>query len=220
MKPIDSANRVVALPQKLMLAMAAAIVLMGIGAVWWFEQSRQPPAVHPETALFRRLDEPRVMLAEVFRSQDSEAAVLTPLEAAGLTVSTSVLERPYNPLYPPRRMTTLTINGYRHLDCEGTLVLEFFNDRLMEADFRPDDPARYAPRLHRAVPGLRNIGTAHSEYIDGPLRVWSSVDLAKSKVGRTLGSEGLVLWQDLRLIAQRDDWDARYGNIPVPAAPR
>ncbi len=204
--------------KKPLLALTAAIVLAGVGAAWWFQQLRQQPVVHPETALFRRIEEPRVMLAEVFRSQDSVLAISTPLQAAGLTVRSAVLERPPSALYPPRRITTLTVSPYRHLDCEGTLVLEFFNDRLMEADFRPDDAALYAPRLRRAVPGLRGVGTGHAEYLEAPLRVWSSVDLAKSKVGRSLGSEGLVLWQDLRLIAQRDDWDARYGGIPVPAS--
>lgn len=166
---------------------------------------------------FRAIESERVMLAELFRSYESEEAVATPLEAAGLTVQRKLLERPFDPRHPPRRAMTMTVAGFQHLDTEGTLVLEFFNNRLMEVDFRPDDAARYAPRLRRAVPELRNIGTGHAEYEAPPLRVWSSVDLARSKVGRTLGSEGVVLWQDLRLIAQRDDWDARFGHIPIPA---
>lgn len=166
---------------------------------------------------FRAIESERVMLAELFRSYESEEAVATPLEAAGLTVQRKLLERPLDPRHPPRRAMTMTVAGFKHLDTEGTLVLEFFNNRLMEVDFRPDDAARYAPRLRRAVPELRNIGTGHAEHEAPPLRVWSSVDLARSKVGRTLGSEGVVLWQDLRLIAQRDDWDARFGHIPIPA---
>ena len=210
-------SRLAALPKKPLMLMAAAIVLVGIGCAWWFQQAHQAPQSHPETALFRGIEEPRAVLAEAFRSYDSEAAVATALEAAGLTVQRKVLERPFNPSHPPRRIASFTINSYQHLDCEGVLVLEFFNDRLMEADFRPDDPGRYAPRLHRAVPDLQRDRTGHAEWIAPPLRVWSTVDLAKSKVGRTLGSEGVVLWQDLRLIGQRDDWDARFGHIPVPA---
>ena len=207
------------LPPTPLLLLAAGIVLAGVVAAWWFMRSASPPPAHPETMLFRQIEEPRLLLAEVFRSYDSETAVATPLEAAGLIVQRSVLERPQSERYPPRRITTFTVEGYRHLDCEGTLVLEFFNDRLMEVDFRPDDAARYSPRLHRAVPQLRGIGTGHAEFTAAPLRIWSSVDLAKSKVGRTLGSEGVVLWQDLRLTAQRDDWDARFGSIPVPFKP-
>ncbi len=199
------------------MLLAAVIALIGIGCAWWFQQNPQPEKVHPETAQFRNIEEPRVMLADVFRSYDSEAAVTTALEAAGLSVQRNILQRPFNPLHPPRRIATFTINAYRHLDTEGVLMLEFFNDRLMEADFRPDDPARYAARLHRTLPGLQRGRTGHAEWVSPPLRVWSTVDLARSKVGRTLGSEGVVLWQDLRLIAQRDGWDARFGHIPVPA---
>lgn len=207
------------MPPKPLLFLALAIVAVGIATAWWFGQSRTPPPLHPETVLFRTLEEPRVLLADTFRSYDSEEAIATALEAAGLVVQRKVLERPLNERHPPRRMASLTVENYLHLDSEGTLVLEFFNNRLMEADFRPADPARYAPRLHRAVPGLDRGRTGHAEWVAPPLRVWSTVDLAKSKVGRSLGSEGVVLWQDLRLIAQRDDWDARYGHIPVPANP-
>lgn len=199
------------------LWIAAAIALAGLAAAWWFYQAQQLTPVHPETLSFQQLDESRVLLADVFRSQDSEAAIATALEAAGLRVERSVLARPPSPRYPPRRIASFSVLGYQHLACEGRLVLEFFNDRLMEADFRPDDPACYAARLRRAYPGLSSIGTGHAEWLAPPLRIWSSVDLARSKVGRSLGSEGLVLWQDMRLIAQRDDWDARFGSIPVPA---
>lgn len=205
--------------QKKLWIIAAIILVAGVAAAWWFQRSQTPAAQHPETVLFQQRPEQRLLLAETFRSYDSETATVTLLEAAGLTVQRQLVQRPPSERYPPRRAMTLTVAAYKHLDCEGTLVLEFFNDRLMEADFRPDDPARYAPRLHRRYPALVRDRTAHAEFVDAPLRVWSSVDLAKSKVGRTLGSEGMVLWQDLRLIAQRDDWDARFGHIPVPFNP-
>ena len=200
-----------------LLALAIGIASLGVALAVWFWRQQQPPVQHPETALFRQLEEPRVLLADVFRSYDSEAAIATALESAGLTVQRRVQERPPNERHPPRRMASFTVVRYQHLDCEGTLVLEFFNNRLMEVDFRPDDPARYATRLRRTLEAVRNLGTGHWEVLAPPLRIWSSVDLAKSKVGRTLGSEGVVLWQDLRLIQQRDDWDARFGHIPVPA---
>jgi hypothetical protein len=203
--------------QRLLPWLAAAIALVGVAVTLWYAQRTQPPPAHPETPLFRALQEPRVMLADAFRSYDSEALISAQLGAAGLTVKREVLERTASERYPLRRMATFTVNGYQHLGSRGTLVLEFFNDRLLEADFRPDDPARYAAALRRHLPGLKGIGTGHAEWVEPPLRVWSSVELAKSKVGRTLGSEGMVLWQDLRLVAQRDDWDARFGHIPPPA---
>lgn len=197
--------------------LAALILLAGLGAAWWFGHANQPEPKHPEAAQFLAIEEPRVLLAVAFRSYDREEAVASALTAAGLTVQRQVIERPASPRYPPRRQTRFTVYGYRHLDTNGTLVLEFFNDRLMEADFRPDDAAHYAQRLHREYPALRRDRNGYSEWSDGPLRIWSSVDLAKSNVGRSLGTEGTVLWQDRRLITQRDDWDARFGHIPPPA---
>ncbi len=208
-----------ALPKRKQYALpllSAGILVMGLAAAWWFHQREQPPVVHAETTLFRQIEEPRILLADIFRSYDSETLVATALEAAGLQLQRKVQERPQDARYPPRRMTSFTVFGYRHLDSEGTLVLEFFNDRLMEVDFRPDDPVRYAPRLRSAFPALQSTGTGHAEQVAAPLRIWSSVELARSKVGKSLGSSGVVLWQDLRLIAQRDDWDARYGHIPIP----
>lgn len=203
--------------QPLLTVLAVGIVIIGIACAWWFMQRGTTASEHPEAALFRALAEPRVPLAGAFRSYDAEAAITAQLNAAGLGVRRSVLQRPPSTRYPPRAMVTLTVEAYPHLGSAGTMVLEFFNDRLMEADFRPDEPSRYTTRLHREYPALRRDRTGHAEWQAPPLRIWSTVDLARSKVGRTLGSDGVVLWQDTRLIAQRDDWDARYGHIPVPA---
>ncbi len=201
-----------ALKQRHFWWLAAVLVLVG----GWVYRQQQTALAHPETALFERLDDSRVLFAEVLRSQDSEAAVAATLQAAGLSVERAVIDHPASLRYPPHRIATFTVRGYQHLACEGTLVLEFFNNRLMEADFHPDDPARYAPRMRLAYPDLKGTGTGHAEWLAPPLRMWSSVELAKSNVGRALGTEGMVLWQDTRLIAQRNDWDARYGSVPLP----
>jgi hypothetical protein len=210
-------KRFQAAPKLPLLVLAAAIVGVGLLAAGWFWRSQQPQPLHPETALFRELDESRVLFLELFRSQEREATIATLLDSAGLSMTRTVRERPQDVRYPPRRITSFQVADYKHLDCEGWLELTFFNDRLMEAEFRPRDAARYAPRLKRAYPGLRSIGTGHAEYVAPPLRIWSSVELARSKVGRSLGSEGKVLWQDLRMTRQLDDWDARFGHIPIPS---
>ena len=44
------------------------------------------------------------------------------------------------------------------------------------------------------------------------LRIASSLDLAVSEVGRNLRTRPFVIWQDLRLVRQRDRWDARYAE--------
>ena len=195
----------------------AALVLGVAALAWWWQRPDAGPASHPEAAHFASIEASPVTLAERFRSYESESAVASLLESTGLAVQRVVLERPSSPRYPPRRQVQFTVRGYEHLKVTGTLVLEFFNNRLMEVDFRPDDATAYTPRLHREYPALKRDRNGYSERVDGPLRIWTSVDLAKSKVGRSLGTEGVVLWQDLRLIAQRDDWDARFGHIPPPA---
>ena len=197
--------------------LALAIIVAGFAAAGWFYTLTQAPAQHPEAGLFRAIEEPRVLLIDVFRSYDSEAAIDAQLGAAALHFHRSVSARPDSARYPPRKVVSLVVDGYRHLGTGGTLTLSFFNDRLMEAEFRPDDSAAYAPALHRQLPQLLRGPTGYAEYRAPPLRIWASVDLARSKVGRSLGAEGLVLWQDERLTAQRDDWDARFGNIPPPA---
>ena len=197
--------------------LAGAIVLAGLGASYWYAEYARGPQLHPESAQFRALAEPRLELIEGLKSYESEVPLRQALEAAGYSVQRRELKRPPSPKYPPRQMVTLTVDGYQHLQVEGQLGLEFFNDRLMEVDFRPDDPAAYAPRLHRLLPGLVRGRTGHAELREGELRVWTNVDLAKSRVGGSLRTEALVLWQDLRLIRQRDDWDARFSQIPPPA---
>lgn len=197
--------------------LSAAIVVAGLGASYWYARMSRGPQPHPDSAQFRALAEPRLELIEGLQSYESEMPLRQALETAGYTLQRRELKRPPSPKYPPRQMVTLTVDGYRHLEVEGQLGLEFFNDRLMEVDFRPDDPAAYAPRLHRLLPGLALGRTGHAELREGELRVWSNVDLAKSRVGGSLRTEALVLWQDLRLIRQRDDWDARFSQIPPPA---
>lgn len=215
-QPIPLPGRII-LPRPPLYLLAGAILLVGVLVSWWWAKNNRPPAPHPETAAFETVQEPRLDLLDGFRSYETEAATRGPLEAAGLRVERRVLRRPPSERYPPRALVSLMVEGYRHLGVDGQLTLEFFNDRLMEVDFRPEDPDRYARQMRAAMPQLKRDGVGHAEWSDGTLRVWSNVELARSRVGGSLRTDALVLWQDLRLIAQRDDWDARFGAIPVPA---
>ena len=215
-QPIPLPGRIV-LPRPPLYALAGVILLVGIGVSWWWAEQRKPPPEHPETAAFETVQEPRLELLDGLHSYDSEDSIRGPLEAAGLPVERRVIRRPPSERYPPRALVSLVVENYRHLGVGGQLTLEFFNDRLMEADFRPDDPDHYARQLRAAMPQLKRDRVGHAEWSEGALRVWSNVELARSRVGGSLRTDALILWQDLRLIAQRDDWDARFGAIPVPA---
>jgi len=215
--PLPGRRLPLQMPKPPLYLLAGAILLVGVLVSWWWSRANRPAAQHPETAAFEALLEPRLELIDGFRSYDGEDSIRTPLEAAGLSVERRVLRRPPSERYPPRSLVTLVVNGYRHLGTDGQLTFEFFNDRLMEIDFRPDDPAAYAPRLRQTFPGLKRDRVGHAEAVDGDLRVWANVELAKSRVGGSLRTDALVIWQDLRLVRQRDDWDERFGSIPVPA---
>lgn len=184
------------------------------------EAARTPVPVHPDTPVFRSVEPQPVRLMGAFQSYDDEASLRKQLAEAGFAVERKLLTKTPSGRYPPRDMTTLTVRDFRHLGELGTLSLELFNNRLMEADFRPEDAAAYAKALHRSTPNLPRGSTGTSEVVQGPLRIYSNVDLAKSRVGGNLGTDALVLWQDLRLTAQRDAWDTRFGSIPEPVNSR
>lgn len=120
------------------------------------------------------------------------------------------------PGVPPRELDLLRVASYVHLGVEGDLELQFFNDRLYQAEFEPDDVARYLTAVRRNWPGLKRQRAGRSELREGHLRVASSLDLALSEVGHALGTRPFVLWQDLRLVQQRDAWDREFAKKAAP----
>lgn len=136
------------------------------------------------------------------------------LRSGRLNVQRRTLSRPPDPRYPPRTLDTLTVAHYSLLGTRGQLTLQFFNDRLFEIGFRPDDPGACARSLRAADSKLKRDANGRAECVSGSQRVATNCDLAASDVGRSLNTEPYVLWQDLRLVRERDDWDLRFGAIP------
>lgn len=118
---------------------------------------------------------------------------------------------------PPRELDVLRMSSYRHLGVEGVLELQFFNDRLYQAEFEPRNAEAYRKALRQALPELKRHRSGRSELRQGHLRIASSVDLSVSEVGQALRTRPFVIWQDLRLVQQRDAWDREFG--PKKAAP-
>lgn len=114
---------------------------------------------------------------------------------------------------PPSDLDIMTVDDYRHLDQGGTLELQFFNDRLYQVEFEPHDAAAYRARFRREWPQVGHEKSGRSEVTSGSLRIASSLDLAVSEVGRALHSRPYVLWQDLRLVNQRNDWDYQFAKL-------
>lgn len=167
---------------------------------------------HPDTALYTRMAV-GVPMMEAFRSYEDLDTVTKALTAAGYDRwTTDSRHAEDSSRYPPYALDTVQVSEYKHLDNKGSLTLRFFNNRLFQAEFIPGDAEAYARKVRKM--GLSRDANARAEKIDGNLRIASTMELAISPVGRQLGSEPFVLWQDLRLIRERDDWDQKFGSIP------
>ena len=118
----------------------------------------------------------------------------------------SHVAKPRNPRYPPYRTDTVVVKDFKHLDQPGELTLEFFNDRLYEAEFRPEDPQKYLALLRKKGLPLKRESVGKSEFTSGHLRVATNIDFATSDVGKSLHTQPYVIWQDLRLVAQLREW--------------
>lgn len=193
---------------------AVGTILFSIISTFWTVKQYLPPSEHPETALYTAVESKRVDLAG-FNSYDSIETVRATLAAGKFSANLTQLHSTPSPSYPQHNMDTLTVERYRHLGQPGQLTLEFFNDRLYEVDFAPIDAKAYAEVLHRELPRLKGNQAGNTQWIEGALRVVTNVDLAANAVGQGLGTNAYVIWQDQRLIRQRDQWDQNFSAIPA-----
>ena len=178
-----------------------------IGVHYWLV--RQEP---PELKMFTDRAPDGVALADLFLSYESVPDVTAKLEYDQLRAERSASHKKKSKRYPPRDLDTLEVRGFKHLGQTGELTLEFFNDRLYEARFIPEElDDGYAQRLHAADAGLPRDKTGNIDATRGPLRVTSNVDFASSKVGRALNTRPFVIWQDQRLKQQLKLWEDTYG---------
>ncbi len=142
-------------------------------------------------------------------SYDSVAAVTANLQKGGFKAEQFTQQRKPRGNYPPHRIDTLEIAGYKHLGSEGKLKLEFFNDRLYESYFEPQKAGDYLYKLRKQTT-LKRDARGQVEHRQGNLRISSNIDLAESEVGKALKVKPYILWQDLRLTQQMKEWG------PVP----
>lgn len=175
------------------------------------------PAPHPETQKFTAVADPVAMI-EPFKSYDGVAQVQAALDAKKLKYTVTPVRPAPSSKYPPRNTDTVVVAGYPHLGVAGQLTLEFFNDRLYEATFAPAELEHYVNRLHAAEPRLKRERDGRTEVIAGNLRLATNVDFASTDTGYSLGTKPYVIWQDVRIKAQLDDWDKRFVARPGKSA--
>lgn len=112
-------------------------------ALWWVYHPATP---HADTAQFvtRKAG---IELAAGFVSYTDVATTQATYPRA---VTLTDIRRPATDAHPPRALVTLELRPFNHLDSPGRLTLDFFNDRLMEVTFYPDNATAYAPSLAHA----------------------------------------------------------------------
>jgi hypothetical protein len=190
----------------------AGVVGLGSWVVThYFFVAREPP----EYKAFSERAADGVPMADFFLSYEPIADVEAKLTYEQLRAEHTASHKPPSRHYPPRDLDTLEVDGFTHLGQRGKITLEFFNDRLYEARFEPEELRGYVKRLHAEHPELQRDRTGNIDVTIGNRHVASNVDLAASKVGSALNLRPFVIWQDLRLKQQLKLWEDTYGPASV-----
>lgn len=170
---------------------------------------------HAETARYTESRTDGVMLIDRFRSYQDLARVRALLAESGHEdVELSRRGHPASRHYPALERAILVVGAYEHLGSAGRLSLGFLNDRLYQAEFEPASASEYAAALRRRGLRPRAADNARIEVVTGELRIHGTVALAATPMGLQLRTRPWMIWEDRRLVAQRDEWDARYGQVP------
>lgn len=195
----------------LITAAVLAVLVLLYGIYGKFEG----PAVAPADPQYTRVEADPVPLMDAFQSFDSIGQVTQRLQSAGMQWKTEQNHLPHVPGRPPYDFDTLTVEGPKHFGASGTLVLEFFNDRLYSVTFRPEDAKSYLAQLRRQKLELQRTHVSVWEVVQGNLRIYTNADFAVSEEGRHLATPLYVAWEDLRLTTQIRHWYDTYGRKPL-----
>ena len=172
------------------------------------------PGGHPEKSKFTEVASDPVPMIAPLKSYDSVGTVRAALDAAKVTYTLTPVRPAASSKYPPRDSDTIVASAFAHLGVPGQLRLEFFNDRLYEATFVPSELDDYVDKLHASDKRITRERSGRTEVVAGSLRLATNVDFASTDVGRSLQTKPFVIWQDLRLKAQLEDWDRRFVALP------
>jgi hypothetical protein len=106
---------------------------------------------------------------------------------------------PRLPDRPPFDFFVVRVKGFKEFGHTGELELTFFNERLMEAAFRPDD----ADGFLRSLNDVARVNLKK----DDKKRLSQNLELLAHT--REKG-EVWIRWQDLRLTKEVDEWVSKY----------
>ncbi len=194
------------------LLLAAASVAIVSAILLYKPEWLRGDKTKPDFSAYLRVEEPREILMDVFRSYDSEQQIGQQLTAAHLQWTVERLHVEGTDLFPPYKIDALTVESYRHLGFEGELSLELFNNRLSTVTFQPKDAPSYSSRLRGTGVKLHKQALDRWEQQTGNLLITSNIIYATNNVGKTLGTTPAVSWEDTRLTQQAREWYDRYGS--------
>lgn len=146
---------------------------------------------------FTEVEQPRSALISEFVRYASREEVVSKVSSRFQIQVVEDSSLPAGDRRPPFSIYTLSVAGFRYLDHDGELRMTFFNNRLQETWFYPNDPDAYfsALRSHGVVP------SEHSQLVMGRTAVWTGTDYRV---------KSYVAWQDTRLGEQSKRWISRY----------
>ncbi len=146
---------------------------------------------------FLKVESARSSLIEGFASYASlqEVTATLPKDREVKVVADTSLAK--NSSQPPYKMHTISIAPYEHLKHLGTLHLTFYNDRLVQSAFYPENFKSYVSALEKS--GLMlEFGT---DAVRGNTVIWQGKDDDRYR---------FVGWADKRLRQQQQRWLVRY----------
>jgi len=183
-------------------------------SVLWTAKVVIAPGKHAEAARFTEVAADPVQMIPPLKSYDSVGVVRETLDARKAQYSVAPVCPAESTKHPPRDTTTITVPAFDHLGVPGQLTLEFFNDRLFEATYVPSELDDYREKLHASDKRIKRERSGRTEVVIGNLRLATNVDFASTDTGRNLQTRPFVVWQDLRIQGQLDEWDRRFVARP------
>ncbi len=133
------------------------------------------------------------------QSYQSIISLINYLKKDNIKYDISQGERIVNDLRPPFHIDILVVNEYIHLGHTGKLKCVFFNDRLQETIFYPNDTLSYLNILKdkKNVDMMKNNEIKYS----------TNIKILKKS---TRDGSICIVWQDIRLWQEQKTWIMRY----------
>ncbi len=146
---------------------------------------------------FTDIEKERAPLIAGLESYASRAEVLPKLTEGVETKVVEDIARNKNASQPPHKVYAVKLLTYEHLRQPGQLLLTFFNDRLMQVAFYPENFDDYVAALRASGVALRT----GNELVVGHTTIW---------IGKDFDNVPFIGWADERLRAQQRRWLSKY----------